>query len=391
MADLKWSEVVEEPRESATQSILKLLDSLGWPATSWQKFSVERLVVEIGGWLWWRHSQLGVFVKKLVISSTSSGEGLTKLSASHFGNTRIAKTRATRYITLTCDAAEGPHSIAVESKIVSDADGHKFRNIEDGTTEYPVTLTSGGSLTLLWRAESGGTEYNLDPDAVDTIVTTMAGVTITDDDPDIVAIDEEEDDRLHERNQLRWPTLSPLELFDDKVRALALDAAPTVTLVGIDATNPRGQFTCDVYLARADATAASGDVDAVQTRLDGLTWGDTSGAANTRPFYVQAAPEQAVDITWTAYFDDSEADETTVSNAVDAALTAFFRKIPIGGFDFSPGPSSIIPVEDIYETIKGAHSAIKHVVLTTPTTDVTVTTWAKVTRGTWTPTYTPLA
>src|SRR5690606_23973021 len=172
--------------------------------------------------------------------------GSTRLSRSRFGNERNPALATQRKLTLACAAGEGPHTIGLGDLVATDADGHTFRNIEGLDIVYPITLASGGTVTLLFEAEIAGAAHNVANGNVNALVTTLAGVTISADVLYRAGQDEESDERLRARNASKVATRA-LEPIRDTIENLALEAAPAVTAVGIDDENPRGAGTFDVY------------------------------------------------------------------------------------------------------------------------------------------------
>jgi len=218
-------------------------------------------------------------------------------------------------------------------------------------------------------------------------VTTLAGVTVSVDALTRLGINEESDARLKLRNSTKWATLSII-LIKEGVIAVALKAAPAVTLVDVDDQNPRGEGTFNVYCAGEHATAGPSDVLLIQTALAKRFFG--SDACQTF-----AAPEAFLDIVGTVYYD-SKYEEADVEKAVEdievGSLPAFLSEVPLGGFDFSPGPANLIPKNDIEAVIKddtkiNGQKVVKTVTLSTPTGDFSVLAFGKVIKGTWTLTY----
>jgi hypothetical protein len=215
----------------------------------------------------------------------------------------------------------------------------------------------------------------------------MAGVRVTSDTLDRSGIDEESDPRLQARNSSKWSQLTEFELIGDRVENIALNVSSAITAVGLDDQNPRGAGTFDVYLAGLDATAGSEDVTAAQAAFDARVMGS---GATPKTCMVYAAPEAALNLVGTVYYS-SNFTASAVQSQVEAALVAFIRTVPLGGFDFSPGPSAVVPKNDIEAvistiTINGIRP-VKTVVLTTPTGNHAVPSFGKVTRGTWSLTY----
>lgn len=388
MATLLWSDVIEVSAEDAEQSILLHLEDTDLPATSWQEGAIAPLFVGISAQFRSEASAVSVFLKTAFISSAAQGEALTRLSRSQYLNERIAASPSTRRVTLTCLATEGPHNIDIGESIIQDATGNSWRNIEGLSVAYPVTLTSGGTVTLLYECEVPGAQSNVADQAVSIIVTTLAGVTITDDTLEEEGVDEEKDPRLQARNDSKWALLTRFSTTDDGVLALGLLASPNITVVAVDNLNPRGVGTWDVYIAGELATASSADVNDMQAYLSAYVM---NGSSLARAY---AAPPAALDIAGTVYYA-SGASAELLEVALDDALEEFLKTIPLGGFDFSPGPDHVVQLNDIETVIKNTEVAgvkyVRTVVLTTPAADFAVASYGKVTRGTWNLTLTPTA
>lgn len=385
MSSLLWSQVVEVSRDKARTDILAMLDSVGFTASSWQEGSPQLGCVEVGAFVWSEVSKIGVFLKSLALNETSVGEALTRLSKSHYANTRNVPISAQRRITLTCVATEGPHPIDVGDVVVSDDEEHTFRLVEGLGVVFPATIPSGGSITVLCEAEVAGDDHNVPAGTVTTLVTTFAGVTVTSDTIEREGVDEESDPRLRSRNSSKWALLTRFELIRDAIEAMALAADPSVAQVGIDDQNPRGAGTWDMYIAQATSTASSSVVAAVQTFVNRYVLGNNGRAL------VKAAPEAVLDLVGTVYYDGKFAEADVRDAVEEVALTAYLATIPLGGFDFSPGPAFVVPKNDVEAEIRAATingvRPVKTVQLTTPAADLAVGSFGKVVRGSWSLTY----
>lgn len=394
MATLNWEDIVEISVDDAKQALVNQLQTAGFRATSWQRFSVPLTLVEIGALLWNKGSVVAVFFKNAIYNETATGEALTRLSKSHYDNTREVAEAAERLVTLTCSAAEGPHVIDISDVVVSDDEGTSFRNIEGADVTYPWTLGSGTSKTFLFEAEESGSGGNVPDGTVTTVVTTLAGVTVTDDVLETSGVDAESDTRIQTRNSTKWSDRNELDSTADRAAFVALTAAPAVTLVAIDDNNPRGEGTFDLYIAGPEATAAAEDIATVQDAVDLRIMGAN---ATPKAGLVLAAPEVALDIVGIVYYTSSTsaaALQTAVEGSEDGALVDLVRSCPLGGFDYSPGPANVIPKNDIEAIIKGVSvggiQPVRTVVLSSPSSDFAVTSFGKVVQGTWNLTYTPV-
>ncbi|HMI84262.1 MAG TPA: baseplate J/gp47 family protein, partial [Polyangiaceae bacterium] len=342
-----YSQIVEESRARVKKDLLDLLDSVGFTATSWQEGAIGLALVELGAEIWSKLTAWAVFLKELGLNETSSGDGLTRFSKSHYDNVREEAVATQRSITLSCEATEGPHTFGLGDVLIAEPTGRTYRNVAGLGVTYPALLASDGTITLLFEAETAGKASNVADGTATIMATTYAGVTVTSDTLTRLGIDAESDARLKLRNETKWALLS-LCLTRDGVVAVALKAAPAVTQVEVDDQNPRDQGTFDVYIAGVNATAGPTDVALVQAALAKRFF--RPDACLTR-----AAPDVFVDLTGTVYYD-SKYSAADVQKAVEdldvGSLPTFLSTVPLGGFDFSPGPANLVPKNDIEATIR---------------------------------------
>jgi hypothetical protein len=403
VAILRWDQVVEVTHDQAKQELLDQLQGLGFTATSWQKFSIPSLLVGIGAEIIAKSSKVAVFLKSLALNETSEGESLTRFSRSHYANEREEAVAAQRRITLACTATEGPHAIGLGDVVITHSDGTTFRNVAGLSVIYPAALPSGGTLPLLFEAEVAGTAGNFTDTELVTagsLVTTMAGVSIVSDFLDRAGVDEEDDDRLKVRNSSKWARIGEFELIRDRVINIALEAAPAVTIVEVDDQNPRGAGTFDIYLAGDSTTAGTSDVALVQAAFDLRVLGQYADGAVPRG-YARPAPETLLDVAGTVYYlanfslADVQAAIEGAGPTVKGALQTFVESVPLGGFDFAPGPSHVVRETDLNAAIKaatvaGQSGAIRTVVVSAPVGDTAISSFGKVRLGTVALSYVPI-
>lgn len=391
MAILNWADVVEITHDEAKQSLLELLDAVGFTATSWQEGEPALALVDMSAEIWAQLSKVAVFLKTAALNETATGESLTRFSRSHYDNERTGAQAAQRRITLACAATAGPHTFDAGDLVAEHPDGPTYRLIDNGDpgVVFPVTLASGGSQAdLIFEAEIAGTAANKGDDTVKSLVTTLAGVTVTLDLVERSGADAEADAVLRTRNTTKWALLTQYELIDDAVINIALDSTELVTGVAVDSQNPRGAGTFDVYMANDLETASAGDIALAQAAIDARVFGS---GATPKTALVFAAPETQLNLSGTVYFKGSYLP-ADLENETLAALETYVSQIPLGGYDFYPGPSNVVPVNDTEAVIRevqiGGQNVAKTVVLDTPA-DLSVATFGKVVMGTISLTFTP--
>lgn len=350
-------------RSTATTELLAILTELGFPTAHWQTGSVPRMILEMCAYV---VSRFASYISSLtfeIFNETATGTWLTRLSASHYDNTRVASVAATYTVQLTGGAVGPPYSITVGQLVATDGT-RTFRNTTGGT------LNASDTLDLTFDAEVAGADGNVTPATIDTLNTPLAGVTVAGTAAITAGADAESDVVLRARNRTKWATLA-IEVTEDGIENEITTAVAGITRVYSDATNPRGAGTVDVYCASASGAAAGGDVTSAITALEARVMGTVGASGSSEDYEVIAATEQAITITGTVYYDSSYT-EAIVSTAVDTAVAAYVNAAPIGGYDYSPGPSGVILMNDIVAAIEGAAGVI-NVNLTAPTSNIALT------------------
>lgn len=365
----------------ALEDHLDILESLNFPARSWQSGSTPRTLVQLSARLRANASTLITSIAAGGFNELATGGWLTLLSLSHYQNVRLVEVRTRGDVYLECASGSGPYTKAVGTVVVKDAStGQAYRNV-DG-----FTLSSSAAVTVLFEAEEAGEAGNVGDGDIDTLVTSMAGVTVNgtpvtdwiDVTGGVSGADEETDPELRTRNRNKWATLGiggPKQAY----KTWALEALSTVTRVGVDDTNAAGTGVVGVYLA--DSTGGTPDTgNAVRDYLLGT---DGVGRHPLGPApTVAAATEAPVTVTYAATYDSAVyASDAAAVAAVDAAIIAYFASVPVGGVSESGG--TVLPLGSLYAAAI-ATTGIVNVVFTSPTasTALTVSQVATISGGT---------
>lgn len=376
--------------DEALGTLLGYLTDVGFNATSWQEGSLQRLFIRVFAIVYSDLTSLVAALADFSYNETSTGDALTAFSASHYDNTRSKAVAAVGSIKLTNNGAV-PYTISAGAVVVAyvelDGTQRSFRNSTGGSL-----AAGGGTLTLTWVAETAGAASNIPNNSILVLLTPLAGVTASN--PPIAGtsswmstagVDQESDALIRTRNRTKWATLS-VESIKETTINVALSASPTITRVAVDDANPRGAGTVDVYIAGATTTSGSSDVAAAQTALAKRFF----GSDRVRTY---AAASYAVDLVGTVYYDPRYT-AVSIQAAVETALLAFVSSAPIGGFDYTPGPSHIVAKNDIENAVKNAaingQSVVRTVTLSTPAGDITIPSFGVAVRGTWLLSYVPV-
>ncbi len=352
-------------RAQALVIIQGVLTEVGFNATSWQSGSVQLSFLAMCAHIYSRFSEYVAAILEGGFLLYSRGDWLTHLADSEFDCQRRPGVTAQHRCVLTCSAGTGPYTIAVGGLVAADTEV-TYRNITGGT------ITSGGTLVLTLECETAGAKGNAVNDTITSMVTTYAGVTITNpaygaDGRSVIrsGFDEETDAVLIERCRTRWAALS-VETTADKVTYYSLLASQAVHKVLVDGTNPRGAGTVDVYVAKLTGGVPSSDVTLVETEL----WKHFIGDNVPERIRAYSATAQTFNPAGNVYIT-ANSDETIVRAAVEASLLAMLGTVPIGGTNYSPGPQHILTLGDILAAIESVPGVIS-VTLSSPTSNVSV-------------------
>lgn len=373
-----------------TQALTWLTDSvltpLGFDTTSWADGTIEKTTLYLMATCVADVSEAVKLVAEYGINAYSKGVALKEYSRSRFDNTQVAAVATVGPMTLR-NVSNIPRTIAVGQLIASTASGVQFRNTTGGTLAAG-SAASPSTLVLTWQAIKSGAGGNVGLNAVNVLITPLAGVTIANDTGSpwysTAGADQESDSSLQQRNSTKWSRLT-VELVAESYEAIARAAG--AAKVKVHDQNPRGPGTIDVY-ASADADQlGDSDMEAIQLAMSerafqtDSTWADpwpndTSRVATKHP---DLAP---LNITATVYHDPN-AVGATVQAACIQALLDFLAITPIGGWSYASGVQNVVLLSDL-DTVLRKVSGVRTVVMTVPSATTSVGALALVTRGTWT-------
>jgi phage-related baseplate assembly protein len=369
---LSVEQLIEQvSKEVALTTLISILDALGFPATSWQSGSIQRTLLEMHAELYEEISLVVTDIAKAGFNSTSTGGWLTLLADSHYDNQRGegVKTRG------PCELADaqqtGPHTIDIGEMVVSDAAGHRYRNITAGVLPAAGALTGGDA--LIFEAELVGTDYNIANGEITIVVEGPPGVTVNNPDPGSGSwrtqegADAETDAALQRRDQTKWATLTkapPADAYEFWARA----ADQSVTRVYIDDENPRGPGTLDVYIAGADGALTGPDTTPSTVAYIVRQYIEDGRRAINDDVMVVSAVDSEVTMTGTVYCLPS-ADLDDIEAKVSAAIAAYFKSVPIGGVRSDSVSIGAFLLGGLYAAIFSV-TGVVNVALSAPLADV---------------------
>lgn len=329
-------------------TLLGLLETVGFPTSSWKATSVPILLIDATSEL---VADLSLKVSLLArggFSELAQDEWLTLRSRSQYEHEREAATATIGTLTLT-DGGGGPYVIAAGSLVAVSTTGLRYRNSTGGT------LLLNDTLDLEFTSVAVGEAYNVAGGTITELETPLAGVTIAAaaDWITTAGSDGESDARLRARNAAKWATLatgSPAAAWI----AWILDGVPGVSKVAVRDDNPLGDMTVQIVLATASGPASAADVAAAQVIIDAR---EPIGSQ----IEAIAASPLAITVTGTVYV--RAAQRSSAEAAVVAAFADLTEELDMGETVYT---SKLI---DVIHTSSGG---VRNVVLTAPAADVTL-------------------
>jgi hypothetical protein len=362
---------LEEARSVQTVEEIRdeLLDGLveqGVSATGWTDESTHRGLVELFARA--QASEQGIRSQLATASSRAlimqmedlalRDAWLGFLARGWYGLDFLPATFTTQRFVLACSAAGGPYTIAPRALRAQDEDGVVFRNTGRLTSDLAagvqtVVLPPGGTLNELeWVAEVAGTSGNIPAGSTLSLITTLAGVTVTN--PQIgssgsailtAGADIETAESLDARCAARWdrtavgqlPGALVLWIFESfEVDGLTC----TITKWRVDDENPNGPGSADVWLANADGPATVAEVARVNAYMQ-ARWG-----AGTGVLRVMAATERVVPFTARLFALDRSESNIADAEAVIATLESI---TPLGSTRYSDDVTKALrSIPDLY-------------------------------------------
>lgn len=325
-----------------------------FPVTSWREGDVARTLVEIDAQALSDLTSLVVAITQGGFLHQAAASWLTLLASEVYGLTRNAAVATRGTVRLTASAEAGPYLIAPGQLRAASTSGLRFQSANTTT----VTLAKGGTLDVVFQAESAGAAYNVANGAITTMLTPLAGVTCNNPDPGtgswltVAGVDEETDAALRSRCEARWPESgfgSPAASYD--LWARTADATITRTKVVASGT-VAGRV--DIYVGGASGAVAAGAVTAAQNYI-------TPRAPLGVTPVVTGATATAVTVTATLY--GKAQYQAAATAAASAYLADLIATTPIGGTIYKAA---------IFGALIRA-TGVENVTIAAPAADVTLT------------------
>lgn len=349
-------------KEQIETKMLDAAKALGFPVSNWGVGGVARTLIKL---FTTPLADAYALIPQLAAGryiDTASGQWLTNLGLSRFGEEQLPATFTYGYFRFTAapgigaGLTPGSHQVRLVS-----AQDLKFITAES------KTIPTGGFVDCLMVAEHPGTVYNIPTSSTLAFVTPIAGVTVTN--PvyaggtwiTVPGQDLEDEATFRARCKAKWGTLAVGGPTQSYV-AWALAASPLVRRVTVGAADGMAHF--NVYVAGSDATSLPGAT--ITAISDYIAARKPIGAL---PTVVQAPTQsQAFDVTVTV-----KPACTLTAAAISTAISKWVNALPVGGEVIAGFASGIF--RDRLASAVRALDPLNIVLckVTTPAADVAVT------------------
>lgn len=338
----------------AKQSIYEVCEDLDLPTTAWKPTAVVRAIIWVVAAIIAGTSTVVSSIARMALRTYATGQYLTIHAKQWADIDRIEATFATGEVTLT-NAGGGLFNVAAGDMTVQNSStGKTYRN------DSAFTLLPSGTATVAITATESGSASTSSAGQVDTIVTTMLGVTCSNA-ASVVGLDAESDDALKLREDQAIDAISPN------------GAAGAYAAVAIAATGANGDLI-GVNRVRVNASSSTGEVTVTVATASGAVTGTAGnpatdlGAVNLAiqttcvplgiaSCTVQSASAKTIAVTYTVWiYTTAGLTEAQVKTYAEAALTKYISTRPIAGDVIAPATTGYVYKNLLEATIKGMKS-----------------------------------
>lgn len=353
--------------DDALTGILQILQSVGFPATSWQSGSIARTLVQMVARLYADFSTTRLQIAAAGFNELATGDWLDLLSTSFYDNTRNPAVATQGTIRLYSRGGAGPFTVTVGQYVIS-AGGQTYRNITAGT----VAVNDSAAFT--WQAEVAGSAGNLADLTPCTLTNGPAGLDTAGSLQSAwltrSGADAETDAQLRERNRTKWATLSPAGGPKDAYVNWARSADPSIKRVQVDDQNPDGPGTVTVWVAGDDGGSALADaaVDAVKSAIGTAATVNVAAVDGLHPLGAVVTVKKAVDVGFSPAFT-IYTTTAYVGGSVATAIDTWLKTLPVGGVITTDPNTGVVPFGQMYQIIMAVPGVLNASNFTSPTTD----------------------
>lgn len=298
-------------------------------------------------------------------ASTASGAWLDRKCAD-VGITRFAAVKTQGNLIFGRNSTAGnvriQPGVIIKTEVLPD--GKELRYIATNT-ESIILPDGSAEISVPVIAEYAGSAYNVGTGKITQLVTYVSGIDYVTNNADWITqegTDEETDEALRERYQLKWEELS--EGGTDAAYVSWARSIAGVRDVSVDSNHPRGQGTVDVTIASESGAPTSTLIDQVQAYVN-------TKKPNVSDVLVKGPNQVIVNLNITLQLPVDEGDIPTVQAEGEARYNALFTKNQVY---YDMGIKSFRISESLYLarliSIGMGITPVVNVVITLPAADV---------------------
>lgn len=324
MADLTIDEILQKATRAEYRArMVTMLVTLSVPADKWKSGGVASTMLTVC-------AALFAFIDSTIVGIISdfflplaTGTGLVRLAYYVYGVTVPEATFATGSVTFT-NSAGGIYPMAAgEVTVLNSSTGITYTNVD------AVTIPALGTATVDVRATTAGSVGNSSPAGIDTMNTTLYGVTVTNP-AALVGIDAPTDAAVRQLCTNKLGVLGVRGVRTAYAYAVqtatnsVTDQPVNINRWSISESSHTGTVT--LYVASPTGVPDADDVTGVATNVEALA----RPAGVTANTYAAAAVVYAPTIT-VYVLNAPGLDVDALKDAIDAAILTYISTYPIGG------------------------------------------------------------
>jgi Baseplate J-like protein len=355
--------------DDVTESIYNVLAALGVNTATWKPGAVVRTIIAAAAVVLSAFSELMALIAKSGWLELAEGNWLKLVAIHVFGidEASLEATFAAGQVTLTNTGGGvfgpfAPGDVVVKNTTT----GKTYRNTE------AFSLAALGTATFGIEAIEAGAASTSAPGAIDALVTTMIGVTVSNA-ASVVGTDDLSDTAVRTLCLEKRSALSPNGPRDAYAFFARTAKRTDGTLVGVSRVHVTSSSTTGfvTVTVAGPSGAISGTATDPTTDLGAV---DSAIKQNVVPDAVtevtQSANPAVIGLSYDLWiYTDANLTDQQVRDLVTAEWASFMVTQPIGGNVIAPAPGKVF-VDAIRAAVGSVRPEIFHVVISSPASDV---------------------
>jgi hypothetical protein len=356
--------IIRQSKEEIYEAGLGIATALELPVSSWQAGDPTRSLYHLEAETL---SSLEESVAGYIESGFldyATGDWLKVIADQGFNVQVPAATFATTEVVLTNEGGGVYEIEAGDLTLKSTISGKTYRNTSGGTLAAKVGSTAG-TLTIDVIAEEAGSDSSAGAGEIDDMVTTLLGVTCSNEDA-AIGIDEQDEEVTRQQCRDALGNVSPngpREIYAYVARNPELSGTTAIARVRVYSSSDSGDVT--VYLAGPSGAVEEADRALVEEAF--VTWA-TPLCTTVETLSVS---EVVVPVSYEIWlYKSSGKTEQEAEDDIESALEEMFRTRPIGGDIIPPETTGKLYLSMIESVIRSTFPKAFRVRVTAPAADL---------------------